>query len=84
MCTQYNGNISDLIIIPISPYYLNLCTSYDRTSLVLMTFTRLCIFICMIIYLSPNKLEYVDNFLVGIVIINALSLFIALCKVPVN
>lgn len=90
MCTQYSGNLKDLIIIPFDLFYSNLCNSYDRTSLVLTTFVRLCLYMTTYYYfgtflqkqLSADVFEYVDIFLIAIVLLNVLSLSVALSRIP--
>lgn len=90
MCTKYSGNLKDIIIMPIDIYYSKLCQSYDRTSLILITLVRIYLYITIYYYveqylkkeLLENTFEYVDNFLIAIILSNVLSLSVALSRVP--
>ena len=87
MCIQYNGNLKDLIIMPFDLYYSNMCYSYDRTSLILISIARLCLYIVGYhyfgLYLQKISLsKYIENILIVMVLLNVISLSIAIARVP--
>ncbi len=96
MCTQYNGNLKDIIIMPIEIYWQNLCLSYDRTNLFLTTVGRLILYGFIYYYLSnyfktqiglefdADTFENIDNFLLAIICLNFISLALVLSNVPIN
>jgi len=86
MCSTYNSNIWELLI-PSSLYLKDLCISYDKTSLFIVTFVRIIIYWVLyriLIEYLQNTIAMPTISLIMLIIIglNMISLSIVLIKKP--
>lgn len=86
MCSVYNTKIWELLI-PSSLYLKDLCISYDKTSLFIITFIRIIIYWILyrlfLDYLEGTKIISSISFVMMIIILlNMISLLIVLIKKP--
>lgn len=86
MCSVYNGKIWELLI-PSSLYLKDLCISYDKTSLFIITFVRIIIY--WIIYRlfsgyldGTQAISSISFVMLIIILLNMISLLIVLVKKP--
>ncbi len=86
MCSVYNSKIWELLI-PSSLYLKDLCISYDKTSLFIVTFVRIIIYWILyrlfLGYLEGTQIISSISFVMVIIIsLNMISLLIVLIKKP--
>lgn len=89
MCEPYNSDYLNYIIpMDIIPYFSKLCISFDVSSLILVTFSRTCLFV-FIYYILNMYIKQQNTFfswlfwiLLLVIFLNYFSLLIAISKTP--
>ena len=88
MCSAYtNNNYLNYIIPTDLSYFYTFCISYDTTMLISTTIVRLVLFLFIYWILTTNienfdQYYYFDKTLLVIILLNVVSLLMALTKVP--
>lgn len=93
MCDPYESDYLSFIITEFYPYINKLCVSYDRTELILVTATKLGLYIfiyyLLIQYIASkqndlfeNIFRYVSYIILFIIFLVIVSLFVVIVKTP--
>lgn len=94
MCDPYESTYFSFIVPEIYPYFNTLCVSYDRTELILVTISRLGIYIFayyLITQYSKQSIQetlpsfiytYLIYFVLAMIFITVMSLFVVIIQTP--